>query len=58
MPVWHKVKFLYSLLFQALFLPSSEDLEKMVKSLNPLSLYSFPPKISFFSLAADIIRDY
>ena len=30
MPIWHKVKFLYGLVFQAVFLPSPEELEKMV----------------------------
>ncbi|XP_024444734.1 uncharacterized protein LOC18106991 isoform X3 [Populus trichocarpa] len=38
MPVWHKVKFLYSLLFQALFLPSSEDLEKMLKEMDDVDM--------------------
>lgn len=30
MPLWHKVKFLYSFLFQAVFLPSPEELNRMV----------------------------
>ncbi|MED6108065.1 hypothetical protein PIB30_020012 [Stylosanthes scabra] len=34
MPLWHKTKFLYSLLFQAVFLPSSDDLNKMLKQMN------------------------
>ncbi|KAB5515935.1 hypothetical protein DKX38_026583 [Salix brachista] len=38
MPVWHKVKLLYSLLFQALFLPSSEDLEKMLKEMDDVDM--------------------
>lgn len=38
MPLWHKVKFLYSLLFQAVFLPSAEELDKMV-SLTVYILY-------------------
>ncbi|KAG6742551.1 hypothetical protein POTOM_053423 [Populus tomentosa] len=38
MPVWHKVKFMYSLLFQALFLPSSEDLEKMLKEMDDVDM--------------------
>lgn len=33
MPLWHKIKLLYSLLFQAVFLPSTEDLNKMVSEL-------------------------
>lgn len=49
MPLWHKVKLLYSLLFQALFLPSSEDLDKMVNSLSSLFFTYFPPKnFNFF----------
>lgn len=30
MPLWHKIKLLYSFLFQAFFLPSPEELTKMV----------------------------
>lgn len=33
MPLWHKIKLLYSLLFQAVFLPSPEELNKMVNFL-------------------------
>ncbi|CAH8384441.1 unnamed protein product [Eruca vesicaria subsp. sativa] len=29
MTLWHKVKFIYSLMFQAVFLPSSEELDRM-----------------------------
>ncbi|CAH2059800.1 unnamed protein product [Thlaspi arvense] len=38
MPLWHKVKFLYSLVFQAVFLPSPEDLEKMLKDMNDVDM--------------------
>ncbi|KAG5242071.1 traB domain-containing protein [Salix suchowensis] len=38
MPLWHKVKLLYSLLFQALFLPSSEDLDKMLKEMDDVDM--------------------
>ncbi|KAJ4891467.1 TraB family protein [Raphanus sativus] len=34
MPIWHKVKFLYGLVFQAVFLPSPEELDKMLKAMN------------------------
>ncbi|KAK7263546.1 hypothetical protein RJT34_31138 [Clitoria ternatea] len=34
MPLWHKTKLLYSLFFQAVFLPSSDDLNKMLKEMN------------------------
>jgi len=30
MPLWYKTKLVYSLLFQAVFLPSSDDLNNMV----------------------------
>ncbi|KAF7823121.1 traB domain-containing protein [Senna tora] len=34
MPLWHKTKLLYSLLFQAVFLPSPDDLNKMLKEMD------------------------
>ncbi|OIV99214.1 hypothetical protein TanjilG_06519 [Lupinus angustifolius] len=34
MPLWHKTKLVYSLLFQAVFLPSSDDLNKMLKDMD------------------------
>lgn len=34
MPLWHKTKFLYILLFQAFFLPEPEDIKKMLKELE------------------------
>ncbi|XP_019448952.1 PREDICTED: traB domain-containing protein-like isoform X1 [Lupinus angustifolius] len=34
MPLWHKTKLVYSLLFQAVFLPSSDDLNKMLKEMD------------------------
>ncbi|XP_009800045.1 uncharacterized protein [Nicotiana sylvestris] len=36
MPLWHKTKLLYSLLFQAVFLPKPGDLVKMVGSLQKI----------------------
>jgi pheromone shutdown protein TraB len=30
MPLWYKTKLVYTLLFQAVFLPSSDDLNNMV----------------------------
>ncbi|ESQ51820.1 hypothetical protein EUTSA_v10017846mg, partial [Eutrema salsugineum] len=38
MPLWHKVKFLYSLVSQAVFLPSPEKLEKMLKDMNDVDM--------------------
>ncbi|KAJ4867345.1 TraB family protein [Raphanus sativus] len=38
MPLWHKVKFLYSLLFQAVFLPSAEELDKMLKEMDDVDM--------------------
>ncbi|KAL5056427.1 hypothetical protein RYX36_037109 [Vicia faba] len=34
MPLWYKTKLVYSLLFQAVFLPSSKDLNKMLKEMD------------------------
>ncbi|KAK7257523.1 hypothetical protein RIF29_31555 [Crotalaria pallida] len=34
MPLWHKTKLVYSLLFQAVFLPSSDDLNRMLKEMD------------------------
>ncbi|KAI5389991.1 hypothetical protein KIW84_075346 [Lathyrus oleraceus] len=34
MPLWYKTKLVYSLLFQAVFLPSSDDLNKMLKEMD------------------------
>ncbi|KZV40316.1 traB domain-containing protein-like [Dorcoceras hygrometricum] len=34
MPLWHKTKLLYSLMFQAFFLPSPEDLNKALKEMD------------------------
>lgn len=36
MPLWHKTKLVYSLLFQAVFLPKPDDLVKMVGSLHKI----------------------
>lgn len=42
MPLWHKVKFLYSIVLQVFFLPKSEDIKKMVKKNKKIkSLLSF-----------------
>ncbi|KAI8558306.1 hypothetical protein RHMOL_Rhmol04G0081000 [Rhododendron molle] len=38
MPLWHKTKLLYSLVFQAFFLPSSEDLIKMLKEMDDVDM--------------------
>lgn len=38
MPLWHKTKLVYSLLFQALFLPSPEDLTKMLKEMDDVDM--------------------
>ncbi|XP_022726132.1 traB domain-containing protein-like [Durio zibethinus] len=38
MPLWHKTKLLYSLLFQAVFLPSPEDLNKMLKDMDDVDM--------------------
>lgn len=38
MTLWHKVKFLYSMLFQAMFLPSPEDLNKMLKEMDDVDM--------------------
>ncbi|PHT76479.1 hypothetical protein T459_20001 [Capsicum annuum] len=38
MPLWHKTKFLFSLLFQAVFLPKPEDLNKMLKEMDDVDM--------------------
>lgn len=38
MPLWHKTKLLYSLLFQAVFLPSPEDLNKLLKEMDDVDM--------------------
>ncbi|CAK9142728.1 unnamed protein product [Ilex paraguariensis] len=38
MPLWHKTKLLYSLLFQAFFLPSPEDLNKMLNEMDDVDM--------------------
>ncbi|KAG5551768.1 hypothetical protein RHGRI_009998 [Rhododendron griersonianum] len=38
MPLWHKTKLLYSLVFQAFFLQSSEDLIKMLKEMDDVDM--------------------
>lgn len=38
MPLWHKVKLLSSLLFQAVSLPSTEDLTKMLKDMDDVDM--------------------
>ncbi|KAF3547855.1 hypothetical protein DY000_02001708 [Brassica cretica] len=38
MPLWHKVKFLYGLVFQPVFLPSTEELKKMLKAMNNVDM--------------------
>ncbi|KAJ4981168.1 hypothetical protein NE237_032005 [Protea cynaroides] len=36
--LWHKAKFLYSILFQAVFLPSPEELNKMLKEMDDVDM--------------------
>lgn len=38
MPLWHKIKLLYSILFQAVFLPDPEDLNKMLKEMDDVDM--------------------
>ncbi|XP_058210662.1 uncharacterized protein LOC131323059 [Rhododendron vialii] len=38
MPLWHKTKLFYSLVFQAFFLPSPEDLNQMLKELGDVDM--------------------
>ncbi|XP_077243500.1 uncharacterized protein LOC143884026 [Tasmannia lanceolata] len=38
MKLWHKAKFLYYILFQAMFLPSPEDLNKMLKEMDDVDM--------------------
>ncbi|KAG9454202.1 hypothetical protein H6P81_007106 [Aristolochia fimbriata] len=38
MPLWHKAKFLYSMFFQALFLPSPDELNKLLKEMDDVDM--------------------
>lgn len=38
LPLWHKLKLLYSLLFQAILLPSAEDLTRMLKEMDDVDM--------------------
>lgn len=38
MPLWHKMKFLYSFLFQAVFLPSPDDINRMLKEMDDVDM--------------------
>ncbi|KAL9457571.1 hypothetical protein AB3S75_006588 [Citrus x aurantiifolia] len=38
MPLWHKIKLLYSFVFQAFFLPSAEDLNRMLKEMDDVDM--------------------
>ncbi|XP_073006138.1 uncharacterized protein [Typha latifolia] len=38
MTLWHRAKFLYYILFQTIFLPSPEDLNKMLKEMNDVDM--------------------
>ncbi|XP_047341387.1 traB domain-containing protein-like [Impatiens glandulifera] len=38
MPLWHKTKLIYSLLFQALFLPDPEELNRMLKEMDDIDM--------------------
>ncbi|CAD5190316.1 unnamed protein product [Musa acuminata subsp. malaccensis] len=38
MTLWHRAKFLYYILFQTIFLPSSDDLNKMLKEMDDVDM--------------------
>ncbi|WOG98802.1 hypothetical protein DCAR_0418147 [Daucus carota subsp. sativus] len=38
MPLWHRLKLLYSLVFQAFLLPSAEDLAQMLKDMDDVDM--------------------
>uniref|UniRef100_A0A803QJY6 TraB family protein n=1 Tax=Cannabis sativa TaxID=3483 RepID=A0A803QJY6_CANSA len=38
MPRWHKIKLIYAMLFQAVFLPSSDELNKMLKEMDDVDM--------------------
>ncbi|XP_004287923.1 PREDICTED: traB domain-containing protein-like isoform 1 [Fragaria vesca subsp. vesca] len=38
MPLWHKIKLIYSILFQAVFLPDPEELNKMLKDMDDVDM--------------------
>ncbi|VAH20754.1 unnamed protein product [Triticum turgidum subsp. durum] len=38
MSLWHRAKFLYYIVFQSLFLPSPEDLNKMLKDMDDVDM--------------------
>ncbi|KAI3736260.1 hypothetical protein L6452_15798 [Arctium lappa] len=38
MPLWHKIKLMYSLMFQSIFLPSSTRLNEMLKELDNVDM--------------------
>ncbi|XP_023640447.1 traB domain-containing protein [Capsella rubella] len=38
MPLWHKIKLVYSIVSQAVFLPKSEELEKTLKDMNDVDM--------------------
>ncbi|CAH9076622.1 unnamed protein product [Cuscuta epithymum] len=38
MPLWHKTKLVYSLMFQALFLPSPDDINRMLKEMDDVDM--------------------
>ncbi|XP_050380170.1 uncharacterized protein LOC126797565 [Argentina anserina] len=41
MPLWHKIKLIYSILFQAVFLPDTEELNKMLKEMDDVDMLTF-----------------
>ncbi|KAH6776080.1 TraB family protein [Perilla frutescens var. hirtella] len=60
MSLWHKTKLMYSLLFQAVFLPSSEDLTKMLKEMddaNMLTLVIQEMSKSFPTLMETLVHE-
>ncbi|KMT02028.1 hypothetical protein BVRB_9g208520 [Beta vulgaris subsp. vulgaris] len=38
MPLWHKIKLVYAFLFQAVFLPSSEELNRMLEEMGDIDM--------------------
>ncbi|KAJ3674919.1 hypothetical protein LUZ60_005535 [Juncus effusus] len=67
MPLWHKIKFLYHILFQTFFLPSPEEINKMLKELNDVDALtivvqemskSFPSLIQTLILERDLYMSH
>uniref|UniRef100_A0A803M841 TraB family protein n=1 Tax=Chenopodium quinoa TaxID=63459 RepID=A0A803M841_CHEQI len=41
MPLWHKIKLVYSFLFQAVFLPGPDDINRMLKEMDDVDMLTF-----------------